>query len=398
MANKPDTSKVGPVGVGGAPPDGWIGQAPGDLVHQRATGDAASVQATPEQVARARSNERELAPLTFKDSVAPATVRPPVLPGQGAQTISVPAGSTIILGPDGQPAVAPIPGTTESPIIPPDGLPNTKSIVPPSAIPGPRPGLRGRLAAIAQRAADVVAGRPPERLSVEDQQALEDAVKATVIPAQVVPPPEQSSAIPPPAPVELPKRHVAERPSPEQTLAARAAERSPDEPYYPAGSNTDSPSRGIPQPIDDPGKKITGGFGDAGDAQYFPLDGTELREVAYGLMDALHSRLADDLRFSMAITYPRVAVRLELHVDAYANDGSFVVPTVARPHDKTPIDVAREMANQVVFIVGEEHREVSPDGESVTAPNAARRALGLEVPFKRPMRAGASTIMVDREN
>src|SRR6185295_18611078 len=56
----------------------------------------------------------------------------------------------------------------------------------------------------------------------------------------------------------------------------------PPEPWQKAASDTDTPSRGIPTAIADPGKAITGGFGGLGPAQYFPLDGSELGAVILG--------------------------------------------------------------------------------------------------------------------
>ena len=168
--------------------------------------------------------------------------------------------------------------------------------------------------------------------------------------------------------------------------------------HQPAFSNTDSPSRGVPRPIDDPGKRITGGFGDLGEAQYFPLDGTELRELVYALMDQVHRRLADDLRFSIAVTYPRVAARVVVEVQAFGNDQSFQVPCVMPPHTHTPLDIAREYGDEIVFVVVAERREMTDEGESITPPNQTRSELGLEIPRKRMIQAGAAKIMVDRES
>lgn len=169
----------------------------------------------------------------------------------------------------------------------------------------------------------------------------------------------------------------------------------PPLPYQRAASDTDSPSRGIPRAVADPGKQVTGGFGDAGQAQYYPLDGLELKELVRSLLDKLNARIEDDLRFSMAITYPRVAVRLELIVEGYPVDASFQIPTVLPPHEKTPIDVAREYGNEIVFVVREQHVEMTADGESVTPPNLLRQELGIRVPRKQAVMTPTGRQLVD---
>lgn len=173
------------------------------------------------------------------------------------------------------------------------------------------------------------------------------------------------------------------------------ADIEPAQPHQRAASDTDSPSRGIPKAITDPGKQVTGGFSDAGQAQYFPLDGMELRELVYALMDQLHARLQDDLRFSMAITYPRVSARVEVIIEGYPVDTGFVVPQVAVPHDKTPMDVARQHGDAVVFVVSAGRVEMTPTGESVTPPNQIRQELGLHVPRKQAIDTPTGRVMVD---
>lgn len=170
-----------------------------------------------------------------------------------------------------------------------------------------------------------------------------------------------------------------------------------DEPqsHQRAGSNTDSPSRGVPRAIDDPGKKITGGFGAANAAQYYPLDGTELRELVYSLLDQIHARLQDDLRFSMAICYPRVSARVDVIIDGYPEDTGFVIPVVAKPHDKTPIEIAQQHADDVVFVVKAERVEMTTDGQSVSPPNLIRQELGMRVPRKQAVETPTGRMMVD---
>src|SRR6185295_6456080 len=81
----------------------------------------------------------------------------------------------------------------------------------------------------------------------------------------------------------------------------------------PAASDTDSPARGLlPTLVPPKGDKFEGiergGFGDMGEAQYFPLSGDELKELVFDLMDKVHGEIQNDLRFSLALTYPCVRV------------------------------------------------------------------------------------------
>jgi hypothetical protein len=172
----------------------------------------------------------------------------------------------------------------------------------------------------------------------------------------------------------------------------------PPLPHQPAASNTDSPSRGIPTPIADEGKKITGGFGvpgDGADAQYFPLDGTELRAVALTLMDDLARRIEDDLRFSIACTYPRAHVRVVIEVDAYGMEKTMEIPKVAPPHNATPLEVAKRYGDQIVFVVVAERQEMTSDGQSVTPPNRMRQEAGLDIPHKHAVDTPTGRQFVD---
>lgn len=168
-----------------------------------------------------------------------------------------------------------------------------------------------------------------------------------------------------------------------------------DEPYRPAASNTDTPSRGIPRMVDDPGKVITGGFGEALDAQYFPLDGTELRELVLSKMDLIADRLRNDLRFSIAACYPRATVRVKIEVEAYGLD----VPLLIQQeivHAKTPIEVAlAKGAERRDFTVTEEVGEMTADGQHDKAPNEIRQELSLPIPRKQAVESGAGRLIVD---
>lgn len=168
------------------------------------------------------------------------------------------------------------------------------------------------------------------------------------------------------------------------------------EAWQPAASATDSPSRGIPRNIpNDPGKQITGGFGDVHDAQYFPLDGTELRELITALMDQLHARLQDDLRFTIAICYPRVRARVEIIVEGFVEDQGFTIPRVAIPHEKTPLAIAREYGDEITFALVAERVEMTAEGDSVSPPNATRLELGLPVPRKQTVDTPTGRMLVD---
>lgn len=168
--------------------------------------------------------------------------------------------------------------------------------------------------------------------------------------------------------------------------------------HQPAASNTDSPARGTPPPMTTlpEGKRITGGFGDPAEAEYYPLDGSELRELVYALMDAIHARLADDLRFSFATTYPRCRARVVVEIDAFAQDQTLTVEKVmVPPHEKTPMEVARLYGDQVVFCVTAERAEMAEDGQSIAPPNQTRQELQLPIPRKTAVETPAGRMIVD---
>jgi hypothetical protein len=163
----------------------------------------------------------------------------------------------------------------------------------------------------------------------------------------------------------------------------------PPLPHQPAASDTDTPSRGMPQTAHlPPGKQITGGFGDAQEARYYPLDGIELRRVVERLIADLHQQIQNDLRFSLAVTYPRVTARVDLTVEGWAADQRFVIPRVAAPHDTTPVEIARARSDEICFVVRAAHVEMTAEGESVTPPNQVRQELGLPLPRKQRVEGG----------
>lgn len=178
------------------------------------------------------------------------------------------------------------------------------------------------------------------------------------------------------------------------------------DPSRPAASDSDSPARGIPRAhaIDATRKRerpaVTGGFGDQSELQYFALDGRELLALTETLMDDLHARIQNDLRFSEALTYPRVRVRVSLEVQGYGEDRGFVIdrvlPSPADLAKQTPVDLARSLADELVFVITAERREVDDDGNSLEPPDAMRQSLGLKRPGKRMVQgAGGVTQWID---
>ena len=143
------------------------------------------------------------------------------------------------------------------------------------------------------------------------------------------------------------------------------------------------------------GKRITGGFGDAGEAEYFPLDGSELRELIYALMGNLHARLQDDLRFSFAITYPRCTARVIIEVDAFAQETMTVEKVMVPAHERTPMEVARLYGDKIVFCVTAERAEMTEDGRSLAPVNQTREELQLPIPHKTAVQTPAGRMIVD---
>lgn len=171
-------------------------------------------------------------------------------------------------------------------------------------------------------------------------------------------------------------------------------------PHMRAASDTDTPSRGLPRGIADPGKQITGGFGDLGEAQYFPLDGSELRQLVDGLLSELHARIQDDLRFSIGITYPRVRARVEIVIEGMAADAGFAIPRVAPvpaagTPGSTPLAIARAHGDEIVFVVTALRQEFDEAGASITPPDAIREELGIVGPRKQRVTTPTGSVVVD---
>jgi hypothetical protein len=176
-----------------------------------------------------------------------------------------------------------------------------------------------------------------------------------------------------------------------EAVRATQGERS----HQPAASDSDSPSRGIPRPITDPGKVITGGFGNIGEAQYYAITGLELASLVRGLMDKLNARMENDLRFCIGLTYPKIAVRLWLEVESYAQNEGINIEYVKVPEKQTPVEIAKQHGDKVVFVLVEKKQEFDESGEPVDAPDRMREEMGLQVPRKQIVESGAGRQVVD---
>ena len=200
------------------------------------------------------------------------------------------------------------------------------------------------------------------------------------------PQPPVPPAVAPPAQVVGPVEQTA-LPGPNDPVLP------PIQPHQRAGSNTDSPSRGIPTRVGDPGKQVTGGFGPAVGLIYEPLNGSELRDKVTAMLLKVIEDMKNDLRFSMALTYPRIKVSAEIRFTGFADvHHDFEVPCVGFEMHENPIEVAREVATEVCFVVRAGHAE---DGTSATAPNAVRGDLGLPIPAKQPIEVPGGVTWAD---
>ncbi len=241
----------------------------------------------------------------------------------------------------------------------------------------------------ASRSATQTHGRPP--LTIADGQPLIVLTDASA-------PVENATAAAPAAePVELAPPPAIRPGAPAGKLADVVREQLEQRARLaqPAASHTDSPARGVPRGTSAPGKEVTGGFGDAVGAQYFPLDGTELRELVLAMCDKFVEQIQNDLRFSIATVYPRVAVSLSLVVEGFVEDIGFEITRVMPPHTKTPVAIAHERADEGVFVVKVTRAEVSADGEHDSPPNAIREELGLQVPRKQRVAIPGGFAVVD---
>lgn len=384
MAGKRPESNIPPSGTFAAPPPGAPQEtASGVPAEQQFTDrdgrvlSAASLAAQFEQpepvfAPRAMTREQQIA-LIGRDAVERAEMAEGV-----AGVAGRPAGPSGLVDPGGRPLSA-------EAAAPPAVVVGLPQVAAEAAAPEP-------VFTSSFRAPDVKRS-PRERPSIDvaAEQLLEQGITPTatnVLPSATAQPTDTADLAPA---VPLPTGDAP----PAQTVGLDGT-MTPVKRHQPAASDSDSPSRGMPKPVNDPGKQITGGFGDVGEAQYFPLDGLELKALVNHQLERLSNQLDHDLRFGIAAVYPRVNVRVVLEVDCYVTDQSFEIPKMMIPHERTPLEVAREMADHVVFCVLEEHVEMLPDGESVTPPNALRHELGLEVPAKRAVQTPGGRMLVDR--
>lgn len=171
-----------------------------------------------------------------------------------------------------------------------------------------------------------------------------------------------------------------------------------DRARMPAASNTDSPARGLPKPVA-PDKAITGGFADTLDAQYFPLSGDELGVLITAQLEFLKDLIKSDLRFSLALTYPRVRAKISIEIEGDVEDAGFRIPRLVVPADgapgSTPIAIARAHADEICFVVQTLRQEFDATNESDMPPDAIRDELGLAKPGKRMIIAGGRRVFVD---
>ena len=169
----------------------------------------------------------------------------------------------------------------------------------------------------------------------------------------------------------------------------------------PAASNTDSPARGVVRNPLAPGKEITGGFGPPASLQYFALNGVELFKLVEALMDALHARCQNDIRFQEHLVYPRVTARVVIEIEGFTRDADFSVQQVLLPNtpaaSKNPVAFARTVADQVAFVLIAQHEEVDKAGATLVPPGQVRDDLCLPQPGKRMITSGGRQTFVDVE-
>ena len=195
------------------------------------------------------------------------------------------------------------------------------------------------------------------------------------------------------------QRLEAEKAAREAAIVALPTE---DLSRFPAASDTDSPKRGMPgSAVRPPTAKaplaITGGFGVQDEGQYYPLTGAELRKLVKGLMDTLDARIQNDLRFSLALTYPRLSCTLRLEVTGESADQAFQIQTVdLTPEEKkTPLEVAKRHGDSVVFCLVERRQEFTATGEVETPPDAMRDELQIPKPHKQLVQMGRMQVLSD---
>lgn len=352
---RPDTSRV-EGSAGAVPPPGAPYEIAQDLRPDAGgvvvpDGAGNLITLTPQDLAA--RNERQLQPLTFP-AAQQAPVPAAVVPAPGTPAVAAVAAASTVAAAAAPPApVVSAAGrrvrTAPPPVV--SALP-----VQPAPVAAPPPSVQPATRVVeVPKPVQAVPSARPALASGGDGQRLLAAIRERNISAQA------------------------------QGVAAS---------HQPAASNTDSPSRGIPRPSGDPGKAVTGGFGDLNTA-YNPLDGDELKRVVWVLMDELARKVQDDLRFTVAATYPRVRVRAQVVVEAYAQM-PYTIEAVGKPYDGTPVEYAERIADEGVFVVRARRREFT-DGDTVETPaDALRVEIGAEIPRKQVVGSGNNRQVVDR--
>lgn len=308
---------------------------------------------------RARANERELKPLVYEPGPLAGAPAPALDPFYQVRTGGTPlAGPASLAGPAGTASAAPV----------------VKRLKRPSPASPASPAAASPVGIVLT---DAIVGEAPSPTN-GTPSAIPDAVDPATAPASATTPATSQLPLQPPS------------------LSTLAAE---DLTRMPAASDTDSPTRGIPRQILPRGKEITGGFGDARALAYFALNGQELLALLDQQLGALYDRCKDDLRFNEGLCYPQVTLRVVVEVRGFVQDGNFTVERLL-PADheacaRNPIAFCREVAEEVGFVLIQQHQETTAEGQPVTAPAEVRATLGLPQPGKRRVKQGAGSAFVD---
>ncbi len=174
---------------------------------------------------------------------------------------------------------------------------------------------------------------------------------------------------------------------------------APPEAYQPAASNSESPGRGVMRHDPDPLHRPTGGFGPAPSTEYHALNGAEVREVVFKLLDEIAAQIPNDLRFSHALTYPRIECRVTVDVVTYPPEGAVRITKIApEPKGQAPREVALARADECCFVVMAERREQDAQGHPVDPPDKLRDEVNLPRPHKHLVGTGQSRQLVDRDS
>ncbi len=213
------------------------------------------------------------------------------------------------------------------------------------------------------------------------------------VPAVVAAPPPQSTTNMPPSPMPAP--------SP-TTPGASSVTVAPPEAHQPAASSTESPNRGAMHHDPDPQHRPTGGFGPAPSTEYNPLNGAEVCEMVLLLMDQIATQIPNDLRFSHALTYPRIECRVTVDVVTYrpvTAGGDIRITKIApEPKGQASRAVALAHADECCFVIVAERREQDADGNPMDPPDKLRDELGLPRPHKHVVGTGTARQIVDVES